>query len=241
VRLLRRHPVLRGALTGLATWTALGGTTLGREATGIARALEAGDVIRARVLLPRLVGRDPSRLDSAAISRAVVESVAENTSDAVVAPLVWGGLFGVPGLLGYRAVNTLDAMVGYRSERFARFGWASARLDDVANLLPARATAGLTVAAAPFVGGSGARAWQAWQRDAAAHPSPNAGRPEAAFAGALGLRLGGPTRYSFGMSDRPWLGDGADPGPADIHRAVRLSRLVGALAAGVSVAWRYRR
>ena len=123
--------------------------------------------------------------------RATVESVAENTSDAVVAPLLWGAVAGVPGLLGYRAVNTLDAMVGHLSARYARFGWASARADDVANAVPARVAALLAAAAAPVVGGEPRGALSAWRRDAHRHPSPNAGPVEAAFAGALGRRLGG--------------------------------------------------
>jgi adenosylcobinamide-phosphate synthase len=239
-RLLRRRPLLRAGLTAWSTWATLGGTTLGREALGIADALERGEVGDARQRLPRLVGRDPSSLNEAGMARAVIESVAENTSDAVVAPLLWGGLLGVPGLLGYRAVNTLDAMVGHHSDRYERFGWASARLDDVANLIPARVTAVATVAAAPLVGGRPGAAWDAWRRDAGKHPSPNAGRPEAAFAGALDVRLGGPVRYPYGTSERPWLGDGRAPSAADIRRAVRLSRATSALAAGAVVIVRAR-
>ncbi|MFN2517724.1 MAG: CobD/CbiB family cobalamin biosynthesis protein, partial [Jatrophihabitantaceae bacterium] len=128
----------------LATWTVLGGTSLRREAGAIAQLLASDDLPAARRRVTNLVGRDPSRLDESQIARAVVESVAENMSDAVVAPLVWGACAGVPGLLGYRALNTLDAMVGHRSARYRRFGWASARLDDLANVVPARVTAALT-------------------------------------------------------------------------------------------------
>jgi adenosylcobinamide-phosphate synthase len=163
--------------------------------------------------------------------RATVESVAENTSDAAVAPLFWGAVAGLPGLIGYRAVNTLDAMVGYRSPRYARFGWAAARLDDVVNWVPARATAVLTVLVAPLAGGSPAGAWHAWRRDGAAHPSPNAGRCEAALAGALGLRLGGRNVYGARIEERPTLGDGEPPVRGDIRRAVRLSRAVWTAAA----------
>ena len=151
-RLTRGHPVAAAAVTALASWAVLGGTSLRREALALGRALEAGDLPAARQVLPALCGRDPGSLDAAGLARAAVESVAENTSDAVVAPLLWGAAFGLPGLLGYRAVNTLDAMIGHRSPRYQRFGWAAARLDDAANLIPARVT-GL-LAAAP-----GARPW----------------------------------------------------------------------------------
>jgi adenosylcobinamide-phosphate synthase len=160
-----------------------------------------------------------------------VESVAENTADAAVAPLFWGAVAGLPGLLGYRAVNTLDAMVGHRSPRYERFGWAAARADDVATWLPARITAALTVACAPPTGGSAGRALRTWWRDGAAHPSPNAGRCEAAVAGALGVRLGGRNAYGSRIEDRPVLGDGPRPTATDVGRAVRLSRAVWVAAA----------
>ncbi|MBW0126885.1 cobalamin biosynthesis protein [Pseudonocardia oceani] len=231
----RRHPVLGVALTALATWTVLGGSSLAAHGAGLAGELAEDDLAAARRRLPSLCGRDPASLDAAGMARAGVESLAENTSDAVVAPLFWGAVAGVPGLLGYRAVNTLDAMVGYRSPRYERFGWASARLDDVANLLPARLCAALCVALAPAVGGSPAAAFAAWRRDAGAHPSPNAGPVEAAAAGALGVGLGGRTVYAHGVEERPRLGDGPAPAPADLHRAARLSRLVGAGAAVLAV------
>ena len=179
------------ALTGAATWAVVGGTSLAREARAIGRALEAGDVEAARARLPHLCGRDPQALDADGIARAVVESVAENTSDAVVGALVWGAVGGVPGLLGFRAVNTLDAMVGHKSPRYRRYGWASARLDDVAGWPGARLTAVLAVLAGPDPRG----AVRAWRADAAQHPSPNAGPVEASFAGALGVRLGGTLSY----------------------------------------------
>jgi adenosylcobinamide-phosphate synthase len=157
-RMTRARPIARTAVTAAATWAVLGGTTLGREGTLMAHSLQEGDLVAARARLPHLCGRDPSGLDAAELARGTVESIAENTSDAVVAPLVWGAVFGVPGLLGYRAVNTLDAMVGHRSPRYERFGWASARLDDVANYVPARLTALLTVGLAGLAGGSPRRA-----------------------------------------------------------------------------------
>jgi adenosylcobinamide-phosphate synthase len=230
-RATRGRPAARVLVTAAATWTVLGGTSLGRAAGHMHRALAAGDLAAARAALPTLAGREPSGLEEPELARATVESVAENTADAAVAPLFWGAVAGIPGLLGYRAVNTLDAMVGHRSLRYARFGWAAARLDDVANWLPARLTAALTVACAPLAGGSASGALRAWRRDGAAHPSPNAGRCEASLAGALGLRLGGRNVYGSRVEDRPVLGDGRPAGTADIPRAVRLSRSVWVAAA----------
>jgi adenosylcobinamide-phosphate synthase len=225
-----RHRWVGAALTAAATWVALGGTTLARTGSEMADLLDAGDLDAARVLLPSLCGRDPSVLDSQGLARAACESVAENTSDAQVAALFWAALAGVPGVLAYRAINTLDAMIGNRSARYARFGWAAARLDDLANYVPARLTGALVLVCAPLAGGSPARAARAWRRDAARHPSPNAGIPEAAFAGALGVRLGGPTQYRYRLEIRPALGDGPAPGATELRRAVRLSRLVQASA-----------
>jgi adenosylcobinamide-phosphate synthase len=237
-RTTRRHPAARTAVTAVATWTVLGGTSLGRAAVRMQTALTADDIAAARALLPTLAGRDPSRLDGPELVRATVESVAENTSDAAVAPLFWGAVAGLPGLLGYRAINTLDAMVGHRSPRHERFGWATARADDVANWVPARLTAALTVACAPVSGGSTRRSLSVWRRDGAAHPSPNAGRCEAAMAGALGVRLGGRNRYGDRVEDRPHLGDGRPPAATDISRAVRLSRSVWLAAAALAAAGR---
>jgi adenosylcobinamide-phosphate synthase len=225
-RLARRRPWLRLTATGAAVWTVTGARSLMTEAERIAAALQAEDLAAARAALPNLCGRDPANLDASELARAVVESVAENTSDAVVAPLVWGALAGLPGLTGYRAINTLDAMVGYRSPRYARFGWCSARLDDVVNWGPARLTGLLTVALSPVVGGSPAAAWRVMRRYGAQHPSPNAGWCEAAFAGALGVRLGGTNAYAGATEHRPVLGDGRPPEPGDIRRAVRLCRVV---------------
>jgi adenosylcobinamide-phosphate synthase len=218
-------------VTAGATFIALGGTSLARTGEQMARLLDADDLDGARALLPSLCGREPSALDAAGLTRAALESVAENTSDAHVAPLWWGMLCGVPGLLVYRGANTLDAMIGHRSPRYERFGWAAARFDDMLNYLPARATGLLVAACAPVVCGSAKATVTAWRRDAARHPSPNAGVAEAAFAGALGVRLGGPTRYAHRTELRPTLGDGRAPGGADLARSVRLSRAVQALTA----------
>jgi adenosylcobinamide-phosphate synthase len=237
-RATRRHPGVRAAVTAAVTWTVLGGTSLGRAAGRMQTALAGGDLAVARALLPTLAGRDPSRLDAPELVRATVESVAENTSDAAVAPLFWGAVAGLPGLLGYRAVNTLDAMVGHRTRRHERFGWAAARADDAANWIPARLTAALTVACAPLSGGAARESLRIWRRDGAAHPSPNAGRCEAATAGALGVRLGGRNTYGDRVEDRPLLGDGRPPVTADIARAVRLSRSVWLAAAILAAAGR---
>ena len=220
--------------TIVATALAVAGRLLGETASAVGGALDAGDLDGARRLLPSLAGRDPSALDEAGIVRAVVESVAENTVDAVVAPALWGALLGAPGALGYRAVNTLDAMVGHHSPRYERFGWASARLDDVAGWVPARATAALVAAIRPRAAGD---IWRAVLGDAPNHPSPNAGVAEAAFAVALGVRLGGTNRYGDRVENRATLGAGRAPQVPDIAAAVELSRQVGlALAAALAVA-----
>ncbi len=222
------------AAVAAATWVSLGGTSLARIGLAIADDLDRGDIEAARGVLPSLCGRDPACLDPAGLTRAALESIAENTSDAQVAPLLWAAVGGAPAVLLYRAVNTLDAMVGHRSPRYARFGWAAARLDDIVNYPGARVAGLLAVACAPLVGGSASAAWRAWQHDAAAHPSPNAGVVEAVFAGALGVQLGGPTRYRHELQNRPVLGDGEAPTVADLRRAVRLSRWVQAAAAGLA-------
>ena len=227
----RLAPRRRAALGAAILWATLGGRSLERAALELRAALDAGDLERARALAPVLVGRDTSALDATELARAAVESVAENTSDAVVAPLVWMAVLGPAGAATYRAINTLDAIVGHRNERHLRFGWGAARLDDAASWVPARLTALLVVARAR---GRRRATWRAAMRDGARHPSPNAGRVEGAFAGALELRLGGVNRYAHGTEQRARLGDGAAPRATDIGRAVRLSRHVGAAAAGLA-------
>lgn len=229
--------------TVAATWAVLGGRSLRREAGRVRQLLDQGDLDAARQQVTHLVGRDPESLDADGIARATVESVAENTSDAIVAPLFWGAIAGVPGLLGYRAINTLDAMVGHRSSRYEQFGWASARLDDVAGLIPARVTAGLVAAVRPR---AAAHVAHAVRHDAPSHPSPNAGIAEAAFAAALGVRLGGTNTYGDRVEHRPRLGDGRPPRATDIRAAVRLSRdvtgaLVVLLVAPSVLRWVWRR
>jgi len=222
-----QRPVLRFLATAATTWAVLGGRSLEAEAQAVRHHLEADDLPAARQRLTHLVGRDTDELDESDIARAVIESVAENTSDAVVAPLLAGAIAGIPGLAAYRAANTLDAMVGHRNEKYSRFGWASARLDDLLNWVPARVTATLTALLAPTVGGRSADAFDAWRRDAAGHPSPNAGRVEAAFAGALGIQLGGVNSYRGITEDRHTLGTGREPTTEDIDAAAHLARLVG--------------
>jgi adenosylcobinamide-phosphate synthase len=224
----------------IATYVTVAGRALGATANQVAAALQAGDLNAARARLPALVGRDPAGLDPSEVARAVVESVAENTVDAIVAPALWAALAGPAGALAYRAVNTLDAMVGHLSPRYTRFGWASARADDVAGWLPARLTAALVAVVRP---GAARVVIAAVVHQAPAHPSPNAGVAEAAFAGALGVRLGGINAYGARREERAPLGWGAAPGPTDIARAVRLSRDVTAAAAllGLVLSGRWRR
>jgi adenosylcobinamide-phosphate synthase len=214
--------VVAGTVIGspaIATFVAVAGRALGDAALEVAEALALDDIDAARALLPALVGRDPSRLDEHEIVRAAVESVAENTTDAVVAPALWSLFAGAPGALGYRATNTLDSMVGHHSSRYEHFGWASARADDMANWIPARVTAALVMLARPR---RAAAVWQAVRDDAPAHPSPNAGVAEAAFAAALGLKLGGINTYGDRVEVRARLGSGRDAEPGDIAAAVRL-------------------
>ena len=199
----------------------------------VAQPLAAGDLAGARVAVSMIVGRDPAALDDAGVARAALESLAENTSDGIVAPLFWGAVFGLPGIAGYKAINTLDSMIGHRTARHECFGWASARLDDVVNLIPARLT-GLLFA---LVSGRMAVALRCMWADAGKHRSPNAGWPEAAMAGALGVRMSGPRIYGDRIAQEPWLnGTARDPGAADIQRGLRLYlRAMGLLAAALAL------
>ncbi|WP_066363505.1 cobalamin biosynthesis protein [Herbidospora mongoliensis] len=218
-------------ITAAATWAVLGGTTLAREGANMARHLDDDDIDAARRRLPHLCGRDPSNLGEDELARATVESIAENTSDAVVAPLFWGAVAGVPGLLAYRAINTLDAMVGHHSPRYEKFGWAAARLDDVVNYIPARLTALL----AALCSGRFRPTLRAVFLYGSRHPSPNSGQCEAAFAGALNVTLGGVNDYGGRLEHRPELGDGPRPTKADISRSVTLARRVAWAAAALAV------
>jgi len=188
----------------------------------VASALDREGLAGGRAAIRHIVGRDPDSLDEDGVARAAIESLAENFSDGVVAPVFWFLLLGLPGICAYKAVNTLDSMIGHRSPRYRAFGWAAARLDDLANLVPAR-LAGLLIAVA---GGLTPRAsgWDALMimvRDARKHRSPNAGWPEGAMAGALDLSLAGPRRYGAELVDDPWIGAGSeDAGSAEIRRAL---------------------
>ena len=219
--LLRAAPRgLRPAMEASLLSTALSMRSLGRAARGVEPALAGGRLDEARTGVSRFVGRDTSELSEAGVCRAAVESVAENTSDGVVAPMLYGLLFGAPGALAYRAINTLDSMVGYTSPRYRHLGWAGARLDDLANLVPARLTV-LAVAEASLYP---ARVLRAARLYGPLSSSPNAGYAAAAFAGALGLRLGGTNTYGGVERRGPVLGDGRPPGVEDIGRAVALMR-----------------
>ncbi|MBN8293474.1 cobalamin biosynthesis protein CobD [Rhodobacter sp. NTK016B] len=218
---------------GILAWPLVALRSMHQHVAAVAAPLARGDLSAARFAVSMIVGRDPNRLDKAGVARAAVESLAENTSDGIVAPVFWGVVAGLPGIVAYKAINTLDSMIGHRTERYEQFGWASARIDDLVNLIPARLTGGLFA----LVSGHAQRALRVVVADARHHRSPNAGWPEAAMAGALWIRLSGPRVYERGVSDEPWVNATApDPGPADLSRALRLYRhAMTALAAMVAI------
>jgi adenosylcobinamide-phosphate synthase len=234
-RLISNRSLSSAVTTAAATWAVLGGRSLSREAATVAGQLAAGSLLAAREQVRHLVGRETAELSTEEVARATVESVAENASDAIVAPLLWGAVAGLPGLLGYRAANTLDAMIGHRSPRYLRFGWAAARLDDLANWVPARLAALAAAAWAPLIGGTAGKAIDVVRRDAGRHPSPNAGVIEAAFAGALDVQLGGQNAYHGTVEDRGILGSGRPVTVADIKRADRLAVAVSLSALVVAI------
>jgi len=207
----------------------LASRSLYQHVASVAAPLSAGDLSAARKAVSLIVGRDPTRLDEAGIARASIESLAENASDGVIATLFWGAFFGLPGIAAYKAINTLDSIIGHRNERYAAFGGFAARLDDAVNIFPARLTGFLIAVASASL-----NALKIMVRDARKHRSPNAGWPEAAMAGALGVRLSGPRIYGDRCSEEPWLNRGArDPCSTDISRALRLyilALIVAALA-----------
>ncbi|SPP96389.1 Cobalamin biosynthesis protein CobD [Bradyrhizobium vignae] len=208
-------------LIGILAWPLVALRSLHDHVAAVAMPLQAGDIAAAREAVSRIVGRDPTALDEAGIARAAIESLAENSSDGIVAPVFWGALFGLPGIFGYKAINTLDSMIGHRSERHEAFGWAAARIDDLANFIPARLTGFLFV----LLASRRSEALSCMARDARRHRSPNAGWPEAAMAGALGVRLSGPRIYHGSATDEPWLNQGArDPRAADITEALTVYR-----------------
>ncbi|MBR0876069.1 cobalamin biosynthesis protein CobD [Bradyrhizobium liaoningense] len=217
-------------LVGILAWPLVALRSLHDHVATVAKPLLAGDITAAREAVSRIVGRDPATLDEAGIARAAIESLAENASDGIVAPVFWGALFGLPGILGYKAINTLDSMIGHRSERHEAFGWAAARIDDVANFVPARLTGFLFA----LLASRRSEALSCMTRDARRHRSPNAGWPEAAMAGALGVRLSGPRIYHGSATDEPWLNEGArDPLAADISQGLTIYRRAMLLLAGI--------
>ncbi|KYG20854.1 cobalamin biosynthesis protein CobD [Bradyrhizobium sp. AT1] len=221
---------LQIVLVGVLSWPLVALRSLHDHVAAVAAPLLAGDIAGAREAVSRIVGRDPTALDEAGIARAAIESLAENASDGIVAPVFWGAVFGLPGILGYKAINTLDSMIGHRSERHEAFGWAAARIDDLANFIPARLTGFLFVLLAP----RRSEALSCMTRDARRHRSPNAGWPEAAMAGALGVRLSGPRIYHGSTTDEPWLNEGArDPLARDIAEALTVYRRAMLLLAGM--------
>jgi adenosylcobinamide-phosphate synthase len=198
--------------------------SLYRYVAWVRSAFAKGGLAGARKAVAMIVGRDPEQLDEAGVCRAAIESCAENFSDGVVAPVFWLALLGLPGLIAYKAINTADSMIGHRTEQYESFGWAAARLDDLVNLVPARLSALLLAVAAPIAGGSIATSWGIVRRDASHHRSPNAGWPESAMAGALGLALAGPRHYAEHTVDDPFLNAEATSQavPEDIGRALDL-------------------
>jgi adenosylcobinamide-phosphate synthase len=221
---LLRRLIGRPAATLAATTVAVAGRMLTDEARAVLDHTRIGDLPAARIRVAGLVGRDTEHLDTTEIVRAVIESVAENTVDAVAAPILWATIGGAPAVLAHRAINTLDAMVGHHTPRYNRFGWAAARSDDIANWLPARLSALAVAAIRPRCALAIARTIR---RDARRHPSPNGGVVEAAFAAALGVRLGGSNTYAGHTEDRGQLGDGPPPAVTDGDAAVRLARRAG--------------
>jgi adenosylcobinamide-phosphate synthase len=209
---------------GLIASTLIAQRSLYQHVAKVRAAFAEGGLTEARQAVAMIVGRDPEQLDEAGVSRAAIESCAENFSDGVVAPVFWLALFGLPGILVYKAINTADSMIGHRNARYEQFGWAAARLDDLVNLAPARLAGALLALAAPLARGSVARAWQTMRRDATKHRSPNAGWPESAMAGALGLALAGPRIYGGTTVEDPFLNaEGRQAAaPDDIGRALRV-------------------
>lgn len=217
-------------LVGILAWPLVALRSLQDHVAAVANPLLGGDIASAREAVSRIVGRDPAALDEAGIARAAIESLAENASDGIVAPVFWGALFGLPGIFGYKAINTLDSMIGHRSERHEAFGWAAARIDDIANFIPARLTGFLFV----LLARRRSQALSCMTRDARRHRSPNAGWPEAAMAGALGVRLSGPRIYHGTATDELWLNEGArDPDATDIVEGLTIYRRAMLLLAGV--------
>ena len=235
----RLHPAAGFALELLWCWQALALRGLAGESGKVYAELARGDLPAARKAVSRIVGRDTAALTAEGVTKAAVETVAENFSDGVAAPLFYLLIGGAPLGLAYKAVNTMDSMVGYKNKRYIDFGRAAAHLDDAANFLPARLAALLWIAAAGLAGFDAKNAWRIWRRDRLRHASPNSAQTESACAGALGVQLAGPAYYFGEYYDKPTIGDGSRPvEPADILRANRMLYLAGFLALGLGLALR---
>ncbi len=227
------HPALALGLQVVMIYYCLSARCLAQAASGVLDRLQREGLTAAREGLAMIVGRDVATLDADGVRRALVETVAENFVDGVASPLFYAALGGAPLALAYKMVNTLDSMVGYKNERYEQFGKFSARLDDVANILPARLAVPVIALAARLLGGPARRSLRTALREGRRHTSPNAGFPEAAFAGALGVRLNGPNVYGGRLVEKPWLGrDFPDPGPEQVRRAVQLMEISALLWAG---------
>ncbi len=227
----RIHPYLAAALNILWCWQCLAMRCLAKESESVRRALEEDDLGKARLRVSRIVGRDTKDLDKEGVTRAVIETIAENFSDGEIAPLFYMLIGGAPLALAYKAVNTMDSMIGYKNEKYLDLGRAAAKLDDAANFIPARLSALLLTAAAFLSGEDGKNAFRIWRRDRRKHASPNSGQTEAAMAGALGVRLAGPASYFGKPLEKPYIGDPLRPvETADIRRAERLMYIGGFLA-----------
>ena len=224
--------------TALLASTLIAQRSLHRHVANVATALETNDLGAGRAAVSHIVGRDTAALDQAGVARAAIESLAENFSDAIVAPVLWLAIAGLPGAALYKAINTADSMIGHPHARYAAFGWAAARLDDLVNLPASRLAAFLLIAAATLRGrASAAEAWHTVWLDASRHRSPNAGYPEAAMAGALGLSLAGPRVYGGVRVDDATMGDGRrDASAADIRRALALYRTADAILIAILAA-----
>jgi adenosylcobinamide-phosphate synthase len=226
----RKSPALAFAAEIVLGWTCLASRSLHNEATAVVSALDTGDILHARRRLARIVGRDTQQLDAQEISRAVIETVAESSSDGVIAPIFYMSVGGVPLAMAYKAINTLDSMIGHADERYFYFGKIAARLDDVANFVPSRLTAlGITATAIVLRDANPAAALNIWLRDGMKHKSPNAGQPESAMAGALRTRLGGDNFYDGKPVAAPLMGEEFPPSsPQKAKQAIQI-------AAGVSI------
>ena len=229
------HPALAFAVETVLCYQLVAARSLYDESTNVQKALEADDLQKAREAVAMIVGRDTDVLDEQGVAKAAVETVAENASDGVIAPLLFMGLGGAPAAMAYKAMNTLDSMVGYKNERYINLGRFSAKLDDVVNYVPARVAGVLMCAAAPLAGLDGKRAWNVFKRDRRNHTSPNSAHTEAACAGALGVQLGGPNVYFGKVVEKPTIGDDVRPvEPGDIRRANKLMYATAILGLGLA-------